>query len=339
VYVRAVILERFERLAAIRGDAQHGLPTSAWAANLDDIDRDQLVRAVIEVVRALVLPEWESKRPDDRRPQLALEAAAAWVASKSADALAQAKATAKDCTAARNETFGYDHRIPEAARALAWAAGAKDNAHIWEALSAVEEELLARVTLVAEYHRIPEQRRAILAVLKRVLAPPPEAPPPSNDPVPYAASGAFSVGQKLTHPKFGDLTVVAAGNLSRQEKFIARNAMLWDALYVVEQQAGRGDGIAWQSGPDLGLEEGIHFFWHLQRRGRADLGIQLLDGVGQVQLRPEVPTGAPPPTFVLTGPRDTPALQGAWTVTERFSRSFRFGLRQFDCLVWRRSGG
>ena len=135
------------------------------------------------------------------------------------------------------------------------------------------------------------------------------------------------------------LTVVAVGNLSRQEKFIARNAMLWDALYVVEQQAGRGDGIAWQSGPDLGLEEGIHFFWHLQRRGRADLAIQLLDGAGQVQLRPEVPTGAPPPTFVLTGPRDTPALQGAWTVTQRFSRSFRFGLRQFDCLVWRRSGG
>ena len=72
-------------------------------------------------------------------------------------------------------------------------------------------ELLARVTLVAEYHRIPEQRRAILAVLKRALSPPPEAPPPSNDPVAYAASGAFTVGQKLTHPKFGDLTVVAAG--------------------------------------------------------------------------------------------------------------------------------
>ena len=211
MYVRAVILERFERLAAIRGDAARGLPTSAWQANLDDIERDQLMRAAAEVVRALVLPEWESKRPTDRRPQLALEAAEAWVATKSADALAQAKATAKDCTAARNETFGYDHRIPEAARALAWAAGAKDNAHIWEALAAVEEELLARVTLVAEYHRIPEQRRAILAVLKRVLAPPPEEPPPSNDPVSYTASGSFTVGQKLVHPKFGDLVVVSAG--------------------------------------------------------------------------------------------------------------------------------
>jgi hypothetical protein len=207
-----VILERFERLAAIRGDTQKGLPTSAWATNLDDLDRDTLMRAAIETIRQLILPEWESKRKDDRRPQLALEATEGWLATRSPDALVQTKATAKDCTAARNETFGYDHRIPEAARALAWACGAKDNAHIWEALSAVEEELLARVTLVAEYHRIPEQRRAILAVLKRVLSPPPaEEAPAATGPVPYSASGSFTVGQELEHAKFGKLVVTAAG--------------------------------------------------------------------------------------------------------------------------------
>jgi hypothetical protein len=209
-----VLAERFERLAAIRGDTVKGLPSTAWAANLDDLDRDQLLRAAIEATRVLILPEWESKRPTDRRPQLALEATEAWIAMRSPEAIAQAKIAAKDCTAARNETFGYDHRIPEAARACAWAVGAKDNAHIWDAIGAIEEELLARIQLVAEYHRGPEQRRTLLGVLRRVLEPKQEtAAPVPTGPVPYAASGTFSVGQELTHVKFGKLVVTAlSGN-------------------------------------------------------------------------------------------------------------------------------
>ena len=207
-----MLTDRFERLAALRGDTVKGLPTSAWATNLEELDRDLLMRAAIEATRQLILPEWESKRPADRRPQLALEAAEAWIASKSLDALAQAKAAAKECTAARNDTFGYDHRIPEAARAVAWAAGAKDNAHIWDALAAIEEELLARIALIAEYHRAPAQRRAIVEVLRKVLAPPPPSEPSGpTGPVPYAASGSFTLGQKLIHPKFGDLVVTAVG--------------------------------------------------------------------------------------------------------------------------------
>jgi hypothetical protein len=209
-----VLLERFDRLAALRGDSVKGLPTSAWATNLDDLDRDLLLRATIEATRTLILPEWESKRPEDRRPQLALEATEAWISTRSAEAIANAKTAAKDCTAARNETFGTDHRVPEAARALAWAVGAKDNANIWDALTAIEGELLARIALVAEYHRGPEQRRAIIGVLRRVLEPPP-APadkPEHAGPVPYAASGNFSVGQQLVHAKFGDVVVTAAGD-------------------------------------------------------------------------------------------------------------------------------
>jgi hypothetical protein len=205
-----VLIERFDRLAALRGDPVKGLPSSAWATNLDDVDRDQLLRAAIEATRALILAEWEHKRPEDRRPHTALEATEAWLATKSADAIAQAKAAGKECTAARNETFGKDHRIPEAARAIAWAVAAKDNAHIWDALTAIEEELLARITLVAEYHKAPEQRRAIIAVLRRILAPAPVAVAPEvTGPVPYSASGTFSVGQQLTHPKFGELVVTA----------------------------------------------------------------------------------------------------------------------------------
>ena len=211
MYFARVIEERLTRLAALRGDPAKGIPVTAWATNLDDIDRDLLLRAAIEVVRTLMIPEWESKRKEDRRPQIALEATEAWLAAKNADTLTAAKTAAKDCTAARNETFGTDHRIPEAARACAWAAGAKDNAHIWEGLQAIEEDLLARIALVAEYHRVPEVRKSILAALRKVLAPPPAAASPaSSGPVPYSASGHFDVGQQLTHPKFGNLVVTAS---------------------------------------------------------------------------------------------------------------------------------
>jgi hypothetical protein len=206
--------ERFDRLLTLRGDPVRGLPVSAWEANLGDLDRDQLLRAVIAVIRKLLLPEWQARRPDDRRPQLALEATEAWIESKTPAAVTNAKATAKACTAARNETFGYDHRAAEAARAVAWAAGAKDNADIWDALTAIEEDLLARIAIVAEYHRQPEQRRAIVDTLREALdpAPPPEEPVGASEPVPYAASGTFTVGQRLVHAKFGSIVVTAAGD-------------------------------------------------------------------------------------------------------------------------------
>ena len=208
-----MLVERFERLAALRGDAQKGLPVSAWQTNLNDCDADLLIRACVAATRELILDDWILKRPDDKRPQDALAAAEAWIESKNADNLATAKAAAKACTAARQETFGTDHRIPEAARACAWAVGAKDNEHIWEALTAIEQELLARIHLVADYHRVPEMRKNLLAVLKRVLDPPPVAAAPvETGPVPYSASGNFAVGQKLTHAKFGDLVVTAAGD-------------------------------------------------------------------------------------------------------------------------------
>ena len=66
------IEERLNRLAALRGDPAKGIPTTAWQTNLEEIDRDLLLRAAIEVVRTLMIPEWESKRREDRRPQIAL---------------------------------------------------------------------------------------------------------------------------------------------------------------------------------------------------------------------------------------------------------------------------
>jgi hypothetical protein len=211
VYLRVVLQDKFARLAALRGDPVKGLPESAWIANLDDQDRDLLLRAAIHATRTLILPEWDGRRVGDRRPHAALEAAEAWLASKGADAIAAAKEAAKACTEARGETFGNDHRVPEAARACAWGVAAKDNTHIWEAFIAIEGELLARIQLVAEYHRQPEQRRNLLAAIRKVLEPVVDDTPKLPDgPVPYSARGVFVVGQHLTHPTFGALVVTAA---------------------------------------------------------------------------------------------------------------------------------
>ena len=190
-----------------------GLAATAWGTNLGDLDRDQVMRAVIAVTRKLLMPEWIALHPDDPRPQVALDAAEAWIATKSPDAIAQCKAAAKDCTAARGELFGRDHRVPEAARALAWSAGSKDSENIWDALTAIEGELLARIALRAEYQRAPEQRRAIVEGLRSMLVPAEEAAPvAAQGPVPYTFSGNFSVGQQLIHAKFGNVTVAAAGD-------------------------------------------------------------------------------------------------------------------------------
>ena len=90
------VVERFERLAALRGDSVKGIPATAWATNLDDVDREVLIRALMAAVRTLILDEWTSKRAEDRRPHRALEATEAWLANKSdanLDAVKEARPT------------------------------------------------------------------------------------------------------------------------------------------------------------------------------------------------------------------------------------------------------
>jgi hypothetical protein len=176
------------------------------------------MRAAIEMVRTLILQEWADRRKDDLRPQKALDTTEAWLASPTADALKAVKNAAKDCTAARNETFGDGHRVPQAARHIAWTAGSDDPSGIFEAIQSVEEELLSRIALMSEYHRGPEQRRAIADILKKVILPPEPAPAAATPesraaagPVPYNADGHFELGQRLTHKKFGEIVVTSVG--------------------------------------------------------------------------------------------------------------------------------
>lgn len=215
---RAALTAKFDRLLALRGDPVKGLPATEWAGALETVSQDVLIRASIELIRALILEEWADRRKDDRRPQRALEAAEAWLASPGADTLKAVKSAAKDCTAARNETFGDGHRVPQAARHVAWTCGADDAEGIFDAIQSVEEELLARIALLSEYHRGPQQRRAIADLLKKAILPP--EPPPkvetpesraAADPVPYDPDGHFELGQRLTHKKFGAIVVTNVG--------------------------------------------------------------------------------------------------------------------------------
>jgi len=208
---------KLDRVLAMRGDPATGAGASAWQESLAEVDPDLILRAVILAVRELLVPDWAATRKQDTRPQQALDAAQAWIDTKSPEAAAAAKTAAKGCTAARSETFGQDHRVPEAARHAAWAPAAKDTSGLFDALAATERELLARIALTGELHRGPEQRRAIVAILKRVILPPEpvaEAMPPavvSTEPVPYSPEGHFELGQRLTHKKFGGVTVTSVG--------------------------------------------------------------------------------------------------------------------------------
>jgi hypothetical protein len=214
-------LSKLEWLLALRGDPAKGVPATAWTEVLETVDRDDILRAAIATVRELLLPDWVDRRKADTRPQKALEAAEAWLATRSAEATAQCKEAAKACTAARSETFGSDHRVVEAARAVAWAVTAKDNTTVIGVFPTVEEELLARIALLSEYHRGPEQRRALVGVVRRVLVPPEQnaatteaaaAPKaPSADPVPYSPEGHFEVGQRIVHKKFGEVVACNVG--------------------------------------------------------------------------------------------------------------------------------
>lgn len=202
----------------MRGDPKSGVGAQAWADALADIEKEALLRAVIAAVRELLVPDWADTRKTDTRPQAALDAAEAWLAEPTKEVATKAKAAAKACTEARNETFGQDHRVPEAARHAAWIALGKDPAGLFEALETVETELLARIALTGEYHRGPEQRRALVGVVRRVLVPAeqaPAAPPPTSaapaGPVPYSPEGHFELGQRLTHKKFGEVSVTSVG--------------------------------------------------------------------------------------------------------------------------------
>ena len=120
------------------------------------------------------MQEWADRRKDDRRPQKALEATEAWLASPTTDVLKVVKGAAKDCTAARNETFGDGHRVPQAARHVAWTCGADDASGIFDAIQSTEEELLAQVEQSLNRDSESEEEEEFGSPPEEETGPPPE---------------------------------------------------------------------------------------------------------------------------------------------------------------------
>ena len=132
------------------------------------------------------------------------------------------------------------------------------------------------------------------------------------------------------------LIAVAAESLGSQDKFAARANLLWQALEFVEGTASRGDTLAWMGGPDLNVEEGIHFSWHLRGRGREDLSVQLLDAEGRTVSRPEVQPSTHSASLLITGAAALrPGME--WHLRKTFTASYWGGWRTQSCSVWSKS--
>jgi hypothetical protein len=150
------------------------------------------------------------------------------------------------------------------------------------------------------------------------------------------------------------LITVAVAIVGKQLKFAARARLLWQALTWVEQQAPQDACIAWVGRPHvgaapsqsthrddpiqkLGVEEGIHFAWHLAERGRRDLPFNIMDDGGRPAGRRELVDVACSPNLVITAkaeiPRPLSELGTAWRM-QHFHEPYWWGQRGFDCFVW-----
>ena len=108
--------------------------------------------------------------------------------------------------------------------------------------------------------------------------------------------------------------------------------MLWEALEYVERQAPQGARVAWMSGDGLNAEEGIHFQWHLNSRGRGDIHLGLYDELGRPLRRVEMPPlDGEPVLAVSAGPGANGG--GDWQVRQRFADGYWGGLRRCECYL------
>jgi hypothetical protein len=129
------------------------------------------------------------------------------------------------------------------------------------------------------------------------------------------------------------LVAVAVANLGKQDKFAGRAVVLWQVLEFVERQANPHVTIGWVEGPELNIEEGIHFAWHLHARGRRDVSIRLLGPSGQPVRRVELPSVDLQPTLLVTG-GGLPPVAGEWSILRNFSVTYWSGMRRYVCGLW-----
>jgi hypothetical protein len=139
-------------------------PAKEWVERMAP-ERAVAIRMAANVAE-LVLPEWRTARPQDTVPLRAVEAALNDPTGEDAGLRQHAKALAKACGESRRRSMGYEHRIAEAARALANAAAASTEAAameaVAEALDKMEEHLLYRLAVAGVYGMEAEVRGQML---------------------------------------------------------------------------------------------------------------------------------------------------------------------------------
>jgi hypothetical protein len=133
------------------------------------------VHAIAGAVRALLLPIWADAHPGNRQPARAIDAAIACVDGPTENATRHALAIAKACGLERKRTFGYEHRIAEAARALIWSATRVSRESqleaLAEALARIEDELVSRDAVKGVYGHEREHRARIIHALRSTIEP------------------------------------------------------------------------------------------------------------------------------------------------------------------------
>jgi hypothetical protein len=160
------------------------------------------------------------------------------------------------------------------------------------------------------------------------------------------ATGALLTGlaglrpTNWTRVAWGALALGLAGvmvaSVGKQQKFAARARLLWEALEYVEREAPRDARVAWMCGDSLNVEEGIHFQWHLNARGRRDVHVGLYDENGQPLRRTELPAPDGEPVLAIAA---APADRGGWQVRQRFVDLYWGGMRRCECYLLQPADG
>jgi hypothetical protein len=139
-------------------------PSREWLRSVV-AETDQVLRCVAAVLH-LVVPEWQANRPKDSLPIRAITAALKYCADPSQNNKKQVSILSKGCSESRRKSLGYEHRIAEAARAFATAAISEDEerklSSISEALSKIEEHILYKHSIKADYRKETDTRHRML---------------------------------------------------------------------------------------------------------------------------------------------------------------------------------
>ncbi len=132
------------------------------------------------------------------------------------------------------------------------------------------------------------------------------------------------------------LVALMVAGVNRQEKIVARNAMLWAMLNRVEKELPTAAILEWRSGAtesgELNIEEGIHFYWHLLHRGRGDVRVLLSDMAGNPIPRVELAPVLGEPAYRLSA-HGSPDETLAWKLTATEARPYRYGAKRHDVAL------